>query len=288
MPELSEEIISEEDIKKYVEALEENEKRELEKCFYQLTELYKRYNCIDSLAEEMTLKLKSKYYGLFAKYCKNFKYINEDVAGLATARNIRDTIIYKNQNNFVLDDPEYFVEDDSLFRFDKNTNQMGNVFLLISELSHSIQKDVMDKDTHFYDDVDRAKDSIKKHIGVNMTAKEKKLKKEELYSHFMYRDASFIEFKAHKITERAVYFYLLDRPNGFEGKSFEEIYKYLGQIYESFMKSTYIGSNKEKAEVLSAILKPGPLEYILKNKIKVENVGKLLNNLDFEVLLNYN
>jgi hypothetical protein len=288
MPELVEEDISNEEICIYIEKLEENEKKELEKCFLQLQEVYKRYHTTDSLTPELVTELSNKFYGLFAKYCKNFKYINKQPSN-RTAENLRDTITYKNQEKFSLDDPNRALTENDLFNLNPGGNtKLGNVFILIAELTHSIQKDIPEEGNHFFYDVERAKDSMSQHMDLKKikTKKERSLR-DSLWSHFMYKHASFSEFKAHEVTERAIYFYLLDSPASLKGKTFEEIYQFLSKIYSNIIESSYINSDKEKAKLLSSILRPTVLEYINQHHLDTKNVGKLLKNIDLSVLLNY-
>ncbi|MDQ5954815.1 MAG: hypothetical protein QG583_743 [Patescibacteria group bacterium] len=273
LPELSKETLDQNDIQKYIEGLKENEKKELEVCFDQYKDIYSKYKDIE-LSKEQEKELHCKFYGLFAKYCKNFAYINQDPNGTALASNRRDTITYNFPKEEV-NQPDSLVTDKELFDiFNKNKLYMSNFFLLITELSHSVAGDSKEqRQKKFIDDNLRVLDSIK------IYQKERGYPEEDrdfIESSLKYGDPTFAEYQAHQITERAIMFYLLDcLPSK---KDFEENYSFVKSIYEEVMKSNFEESNFEKSKVLSLLLRPKILNLVIDKNL---NLNEFLFDLKF-------
>src|SRR3989344_2323554 len=269
MPELVKEgAIDKVEIEKYVNDLEEDERKELALCFDQYKDSYAKYNDLDNFSKEKEKHLYLKFYGLFAKYCKNFSFIPEDPKDYAGS-NSADKISYFFPEEEV-NQPDSLMKEEKLFAI--NPVGMSNFFILIAELSHSVQGDsTHTRNKKFLNDELRARDSLevykKAWLSPNFTEK-------DIKDYFKYTDPTFAEYQAHQITEKAILFYLLDAIK--HTKEFEEVYDFSKNIYSEVIKNTSEKSNEEKSSIISTLIRPSVLNLIQERDL---NVQKLIDSI---------
>ncbi len=264
MPNLNPSEVTIDNIEQYLNKLGDNEKEQLNLGFKQLVKIYSAYNNVP-VDEDLKEKLHHKFYGLFAKYCKNFVYLNESPKeGLANFSS--DTIRY---NLKALRDTlsDIYLTDDLPTELRFKSEEIAPIIELVAELAHAIQGDSpenQDRAKKLTDDHQRAIDSSKNNTnGVRSPV------------YYVYNDPTFFEFQAHNVTERAILYWLFDCLEP-KATSFEAVYANLKSVYETVMKNKEIKSNLSKGQIISALIKPKQLNLIANNNSTIDTI---INNL---------